>query len=105
MNFLKKGNFLGTKAGTLILVHNEEWVGEQEEEHVAIIAMIHPESEKTTLSVINFDDPQFNAAQEKGSIFKCSKWGNLRKYYLQMKKILKSDPNYSSVLMNLGAER
>ena len=46
MNLLKKGNFLGTKAGTLILVHNEEWVGEQEEEQVAIIAMIKPESQK-----------------------------------------------------------
>lgn len=104
-NLLKKGNFLGTKAGTLILIHNDEWVGEQEEEHVAIVAMIRVESEKTCLSVIHHNDRDFNSAQEKGTVFKCSKWGNLRKYYKQMKTILKSNPNYSSVLMSLGVEQ
>lgn len=49
---LKRGNFLGTKAGSLILVHESEWVGEFEEEHVAIVLYMAPESEKFSLSII-----------------------------------------------------
>ncbi len=104
-NLLEKGSFLGTKSGTLLLVYSEEWVGEQEEEHVAIVASIAPASENVAFKIIPYEDPKFNEAKERGSIFRCSRWGKLRKYYKKMKKVLgKKSPNYSSILLSNGEE-
>lgn len=102
-NFLKSGTFFGTKTGNLGLVYSDEWVGEWEEEHVAIIAQLSSANDKISLRIIDFEDEKFASAIERESVFKVNKFGTLRRHYKRLKKFVdKRKPNYCSVFLGLG---
>lgn len=96
---LTKGSFFGTKEGHLVLVHGDEFVGEQEEGRVAIVAVWCPETMRARLDLIGYTDPQFILAVAKGHVFPLDKKGIYAARYAVLEHKLASNPNYCSVLL------
>ena len=101
-NFLKKYSFFCIKNSVIVLVYDSEYVGEFEEENIAIILLYEIKTRGLYLSVIDHDDKDFKRIIENKDIRSLNKI-SLR--YLRMRWFLhKRRPNYSSVLMSVGRQ-